>query len=470
MALKTTRYIKSSHKNLLHAGLSLCIISVLLLQAPAVAITPEERRSKVRLGIAFIDEKCAYGSRDDGIAPGSIDLNTAETANAKTIIGIAKTYNLGRQGALIGLVAALARSNLQNYANSRVPLSQENPVWKALAEPRPLGNKDDSLGIMQLGASRGWSTLGTSNDSREVVYQLMNPAYAAQAFFGAPAGATVPSPLSKWGLQRIDGWQTSTDPAAIAKQVFQMSLQGAPGGQTPSDNTNYERVVASAENILAEHWDASPELPLPIAVSGLTAASNNQQCLPATPKDAILQKIAEYAWPDYCAAGSSNCRCAAGAKGCEGYNSPVSKKSAYQTAVGRAKYAGNGCYGGGVDCGGFVTIVMRESKADPDYNTNPQGNTAQQQAYLRRNSGVNGKYLRVTSEASLQPGDIAVRNNGTSGHTFIYVGNMKGEDGGEFFGSSGSASECGRAPMASTTDTFKEYEWYRLVRPEVESI
>src|SRR5688572_24814648 len=78
------------------------------------------------------------------IAPSEVQAN-----NAKAVIGIAKTLGLGQRGALIGLMTALTESNLKNYANTGVPVSRENPMWLSLAEPRPLGNDHDSVGIMQ---------------------------------------------------------------------------------------------------------------------------------------------------------------------------------------------------------------------------------------------------------------------------------------------------------------------------------
>jgi hypothetical protein len=217
---------------------------------------------------------------------------------------------------------------------------------------------------------------------------------------------------------------------------------------------------------LEQLWDNSPAVPLPIPVAAAGSEESNNICLSGGGKDVILQKIFEYAWPDYCRSGSSTC---------PGYASPVTKKgdqegldndTLYAAAVNRSKYKGDGCYGGGVDCGAFVTIVMRESGADIEYNTGPQGNTTQQLEYLQRNSAPGGKYRLVADTEELVGGDIAIRKEGQfgglSGHTFFYVGNITGPNGEKFNGDSASASQCGRAPMAGPKDTRSEYYWYRM--------
>lgn len=78
----------------------------------------------------------------------------------------------------------------------------------------------------------------------------------------------------------------------------------------------------------------------------------------------------------------------------------------------------------GVDCGAFVTRVMRDSGADPTYNEK-NGNTWDQLQYVINSP----KYTEVkpTNTGDLRPGDVAIRAtpDGTGGrgnHTFIFVG------------------------------------------------
>ncbi len=138
----------------------------------------------------------------------------------------------------------------------------------------------------------------------------------------------------------------------------------------------------------------------------------------------------------------------------------ITMKPSYAAAVTAAK--ANGEYIGGikypgVDCGGFVTRVMRNSGADPNYNWGPknpkQGPTSAQQAYMSSSP----KYKKLgtqTSTAGLQPGDIAINDT----HTYMYVGKQTG-----FGGNSASASLDGRAPMASAA-YFSNFQWYRLIQ------
>jgi len=440
----------------------------ILATSPTIhSLTATERRNYAYMGIEFIDDPC--GAVPDNPSDG-VTLEEAQTANARTVIGIAKTYNLGQQGALIGLMTALAESHLKNYANTGVPISQQNPVWLSLAEPRPLGNDHDSVGIIQQRVSTGWSTFGNytngsdSEKDKNVTWQLMDPAYAAQAFFGTPPGAELPAGLAqpsalRKGLQNKSGWESK--PYWEAAQSVQIS---AYDGNPRSANNfssivgeNYKNQQAAAQSLLNQYWDSSPPVPLPIPITGGEIIDQGSVSCFSSGKDSIIQKIREFAWPTYRSAGSSGA---------------TEKRQAYQDAVDRSSYTGS-C--DGIDCGAFVTIVMRESGADPEYNTDPEGNTTQQIAYLRKNSGPGGKYTKVASKPALLPGDIAVRedgqfcckNNGDSysGHTFFYVGDAITTDseGNPWEGRGGaSASQCERAPMASGVDTFELYEWYHL--------
>jgi N-acetylmuramoyl-L-alanine amidase len=671
-----------------------------------------------------------------------IESSAEQETNARTIIGIAKSYNLGEKGALVGLMTGLQESSMRNPANSTVPISMQNPEWLAKKEPRPIGNDNDSVGIMQQRVPMGWSTFGTEV-TQDSVWQLMNVAYAAQAFFGTPKDAKLPADLKlpsalKKGLQNVNGWETM-DPAKAAQEV---QRSGVPDG--------YVKRRGEAQKLMDKYYASSPPVPLPIPVTGGTApagtgssassgstAGSGADCTctggssvgsgaividpghggtstvtvtdatglrdsdypsdgpemqdvwevsglvekglkaagytvvltkndvkqsrtlrqraetansinaalgvsihtqasgsgggglawanannivypqavglyrqtpdgkkieftnaaiakssqdiadifvkertaaeghtvkmnnpgnnyavtsidgrglapgniwmvqlfakmpwiyneaggdspgqkglsaadkqkyangiinsvkkavppgsgaaaaPSTPSTtetpaattpaptttppatsssgcaasggtgvtAIKNKIFEYAWPDYCKQSSGNCK---------GYASPITMKDPYKAASDAATKQGEyigAC--GGVDCGGFVTRVMRDSGADPDYNRYPQGNTTQQIDYLRRNSGDGKKYTRVTNINLLETGDIAIKADGNEGHTFFYVGKITGPNGEPFNGDSASASMCKRAPMAGPTDTRSDYEWYRLTNPSAATV
>lgn len=109
------------------------------------------------------------------LAPGQADnplpggpLRATQIANAKLIDNVAVKRGLPGQATLIALMTALVESDLQNLAYGDA----------------------DSLGLFQQRWTAGWGSR----------LQIMNPNYAADAFFG---GANPPSPP---GLVDIDGW------------------------------------------------------------------------------------------------------------------------------------------------------------------------------------------------------------------------------------------------------------------------
>ncbi len=231
--------------------LFLCACFMLIGAKPLYALTPEQKKV-YNLGVYYFEPSLSCGATTSG---GSIITSKSQEDVARQIIGIAKTYKLGEKGALIGLMAGLAESGLKNYANEKVPFSKQNVAWLALPEPRPLGKDGLSVGIMQQQVGFNWST--EPKNSKAEVDQLMNPAYAAQAFFGSPPGANAPSALKK-GLQNKSGWQTG-DPAMAAQSVQ---------GSAFSDGSNYKKQQATAQTLLDKYYSGSPEVPLPVSVTG----------------------------------------------------------------------------------------------------------------------------------------------------------------------------------------------------------
>ncbi|HET8709253.1 MAG TPA: phage tail tip lysozyme [Candidatus Saccharimonadales bacterium] len=122
--------------------------------------------------------------------------------------------------------------------------------------------------------------------------------------------------------------------------------------------------------------------------------------------------------------------------------------TAYQKAIDKARANGEFVGGGshpGIDCGGFVTRVMRDSGVDPHYNSS-NGNTDVQWAYLRTHPEIYTQLPANISTNQLQPGDIAV--NGV--HTFIWVGHQAGFPGNIAQASYGGVSGIWFAPQAGT--------------------
>ena len=136
------------------------------------------------------------------------------------------------------------------------------------------------------------------------------------------------------------------------------------------------------------------------------------------------------------------------------------KKPDYEKAIEKAKsenrFTGGTCYGGGVDCGAFVTTILNDSGFDKNYNYGGEGGkagpTGVQRAWAEANWQTlgNGSSINV---ADLKPGDVAH----SPGHTFVFVGNIDG-----FNSNIASASLCEYAPKAGNESlTSPSVTWFR---------
>ncbi len=146
------------------------------LLAAAIAITA------VGSGITNPDG-CALPGR--GVTTASqvvagLPLDPGQLANAWTIYDVGVRLGLPERAEIIAIATALQESALQNL---------------------PYGTSD-SIGLFQQRPSQGWGTVG----------QIMDPAYAARAFYGQ--------------LMKVAGWQSK--PVTVAAQEVQHSaLPGA---------------------------------------------------------------------------------------------------------------------------------------------------------------------------------------------------------------------------------------------------
>jgi hypothetical protein len=179
----------------------------------------------------------------------------------------------------------------------------------------------------------------------------------------------------------------------------------------------------------------------------LGAADASGDCSGGAVAGNVIQTALNYAWasyhaPNYC-------------------TEKPSYQAAIKAAARRGEYVGGTCTIGGtwlgVDCGAFVTRVMRDSKADPDYNAN-NGDTIAQKAYMDAHPEKYQKLVNVSSTGDLQPGDIAINDN----HTYIFVGSQAGFGGNSASASFSSKGTSWRAPMADNAYGFTEFSWYRL--------
>lgn len=181
----------------------------------------------------------------------TVTLDKTQLTHAATIVTVAGQVNgVGRQGALIAIMAALTESSLRMLANtSAYPDSANYPNDGN-------GSDHDSLGLFQMRPQSGWGT----------VAQLMDPVYQAKAFFGGPTGPNYPSPR---GLLDIPGWQ-GMDPGQAAQSVEVSAY--------PDRYQNYQPV---AEAILAALTRASSSGGQAAAPSDLPEATQIVFPLPA---------------------------------------------------------------------------------------------------------------------------------------------------------------------------------------------
>lgn len=150
---------------------------------------------------------------DPGVicAPGgdAVGIRPYELANARTIIDVGTHLQVPDQGIVIALAAAWTEDGLDNDANDGtspdLSPQEQQQVRASLQYPHDdVGHDHDSIGIFQQRPSAGWGT----------VANLMDPNYAAKAFFGGPG-----KPDHNMGLLDVAGWQNmSVGQAAQAVQ------------------------------------------------------------------------------------------------------------------------------------------------------------------------------------------------------------------------------------------------------------
>jgi hypothetical protein len=158
--------------------------------------------------------------------------------------------------------------------------------------------------------------------------------------------------------------------------------------------------------------------------------------------------VLAYAWPEY-------------------HPAPfVDRKPAYaeavETSLAEGRYVGGFARGvRGIDCGGFVTILVQNSGLEPEYNSNPAGTTSRQEQWVQEHNWtlLNSAPGTPVDTSLLQAGDVAF----SSGHTFIYVGEIPGFD--SVIASASYGESSARAPMAGTESPLVGngaiVRWYR---------
>lgn len=155
-----------------------------------------------------------------------------------------------------------------------------------------------------------------------------------------------------------------------------------------------------------------------------------------------------YAWPEYHAA--------------PWHDRMPAYAEAVTQSISEGRYVGGSVAGvPGIDCGGFVTVLVQNSGLEPNYN-DTKGGTDTQETWVKSHNWqlINSSAGTKVDTSLLQPGDVAF----SDGHTFIYVGEIPGFDS-VIASASYSTNGAGRAPMAGKEDlTFGNgaiVRWYR---------
>jgi cell wall-associated NlpC family hydrolase len=223
------------------------------------------------------------GSSTTSSTQAAQQVSAEQQANARTIIGISKSEGLPKQAAIDGIAAGLDESSLLSLANTSLPQSLTMPGQQGS------GSNGLSIGVFQQQVGDNWSTQIPVNAQ---IAQLLNPAYAAQAFFGTPHGWVIPpvpspSALTK-GLSDVAGWETMAPGPAI--QAVQAS--GTPSG------SNYTAQIPQATALVNQLYASSPPVPLPIAVhppSGTSTANTTSTASTTLCPSSIGESIVHYA-------------------------------------------------------------------------------------------------------------------------------------------------------------------------------
>ncbi len=406
-------------------GFSTLIILILLFSQNVFAYTANQF-SAINNNYSWYDPSvtsCSNsGLTNITVSSGTTAQTSAEqNANAKIIIGIAKTDNLGKAGATIGIMTALAESSLLDRANTGIPLSLQSQYAQGA------GNNYDSLGLFQQRISAGWTTpklAGPSppntvlddnfdNQHPNAIKQIMDPAYQAERFFHRFQGV----------VQAYNYSGLLTNPRNYGRII--QTIQGS----TNSAGSQYQSELGSAINIINSLYASSSPITLPVVLSNTstTSSTNNVSYLsnlncnnPNNGSGVISKNIVQTAinlsWPNS-----------------QHGNQPT---ASYQAALKQYNPTGYSSTNGlGDDCGVFVATVMHASGVDPNY---PSSDTVAQAQYVISHPTLYKVTYPIKSTSQLQPGDILIINKGTTdvngvitpgqagagagGHTFIYLG------------------------------------------------
>lgn len=228
-------------------------------------------------------------------AGGSYSATTAsQTEYVRSIIGVAKDLGVSTDGQTIALMVMLAESEGQNFANDgtnvfnfNIGTAQGTQFWLDVAKhslelPHDrVSNDADSVGLFQQRASAGWADteedgFKAADDPAGAINRLMNPEFAARAFFGGPGG------VSNRGLLDISGWEEME--LGVAAQTVQVS-----------DRPNaYKKREREARQLVEANADAPP-----ISASDSTTATVADDTAAADSGDTAAPASGQLSYDDF---------------------------------------------------------------------------------------------------------------------------------------------------------------------------
>jgi hypothetical protein len=396
------------------------------------SLTATERRTYTFQGIEFIDDPC------------SPDPN-GEIRSLRGTDNQEKIWNYFMDIGLKPEQAAGIMGNIQTEsAGTWSPV-----VFQTQADPwDPNLGLGHAVGIAQWDGSRRYNPpegglLGSIKKNMPELAQYMDPSYDPRRVPKKELPPGVEDALLLFELNYLVNESkgrpvTYTALGVAANEWETLKLQQTVEDATLFWHNNFEISAQSQEDvkrIRGGHAQAILEKFGGAATSGACNAAMS----------GFDATVLAYAWPEW--------------KGSPFTEMMPAWKSAVEQAQANDMYAG---YPPGIDCGGFVTLLMINSGFEPEYNfggklSRGAGNTIRGQIpWLQANWESLGPATSIDT-STLQKGDVAI----SEGHTFVFVGEIEG-----FASSIASASQYDRAPMADDkqSPTAPGFTWYRKKR------
>ena len=267
------------------------------------------------------------------------------------------------------------------------------------------------------------------------------------------------------GLTKAQVEETITIIGADKTIVFVTNYNGKDKNVYTSNNNIFKDLAKSNSNIIVADWaetvDQNPETYLSgdllhpnsaganlFAETIWKAINSNTNENGCSVNGEFQALVLGYAWPEYHPA--------------PWHDRMPAYAEAVTQSISEGRYVGGSVAGvPGIDCGGFVTVLVQNSGLEPNYNDS-KGGTDTQEVWVKSHNWqlINSSAGTKVDTSLLQPGDVAF----SDGHTFIYVGEIPGFDS-VIASASYSTNGAGRAPMAGREDlTFGNgaiVRWYR---------